>query len=222
MAWYEDLPAVYALADQIAEHLKGFEARQVVNPVDGYPRVYLVHPSDDLHILVIEPTARRERAAGRLILLGCLPPTRAAYDLRGFWTPSITIGRGRDPRALAGDISRRLLPTYRHVLRSAVAHIDAKGAQRLTQQVMAERLAQLLPSGHHEATGWNDELQRITWDTSAVVSGHLEIRPSQSAEIAVTTRSGAFLLDLAALITRHNEYDAGPVALDELLHDPTA
>ena len=107
---------ITALTAAAAAHLDGFTIAQRGEGMTE-TSVILAHPDGRaLDIYRVYGT--------RATIRGICPPTR--MEIRSW--PEITVAIARGPRALAAEITRRLLPAYTSIYQQITRHNSAAGA----------------------------------------------------------------------------------------------
>jgi hypothetical protein len=186
-----------ALARGIAEHLDGF--RLVTDDELGHA-AWLEHPDGRRLFL-----RRQGGQDGRVEIRGAFPDSDYPFE-PGERPRPLTVAAGRSPVAVAGEITRRLLPGYAQVLASVQARIARQAADHTSRIRVARRLAAILPG----ATVRDDGRHVVTvhWSVPArsIGSGEIELRragalarlEADSLPIATIERLAEALADLAA------------------------
>jgi hypothetical protein len=118
-----------ALAGRLAPHLPGF----IAGGRDDWPCHALLTHED-----------------GRTIALGKVWGTRDRIEVRGEHPdkrkgPTITVSALRDPKAIARDIERRLLPAYAESLAASRAIANRDAGELAMRQSFAAELREILP-----------------------------------------------------------------------------
>lgn len=128
------------LAEQAAPWLPGF----VVAPPDpedsnGWDcRVFLRHPDGRAVQVGVSDKP------GMVACWGVLPPGETYWKGRQD-NPSIKVGISRGGQALAGEITRRLLPGYREVCAKTLVFQAEEAADRLRMRELVHRIAYAFP-----------------------------------------------------------------------------
>lgn len=149
-AWLHDF------AEAVGRSLHGWQVR--TNEV-GW--VFLVG-HDGARIQVQQARSSQPRVQ----LQGIYPQSRYYY-LPGESAPSITVAATRHPRDVATDLTRRLLPTYLHVLGKVRLELAADAKDDERRDAVAQRLAGLIPGAFVRVAGRNpgvaDHETEVRW-----------------------------------------------------------
>ncbi len=151
------------LASAAARHLPGFT---VTTRDDGMSEASIILAHPDGRALDIYPITGTARAAVR----GIYPPTR--MDIRSW--PEITVAIARGPRALAAEITRRLLPGYTSTYHQLTRHNEADHADQQAREAAAQLLAGQLP-GAAISRADPDGITTVRWAGTSSQGGAIRL-----------------------------------------------
>lgn len=151
MALSDEREKAERIARSVAAHLKDW----TVEAEEGHWGVYLVHPCG-ARIFV---TTARHAARGRVVFSGCAPKHKNGQSDGWGWTwdpkrkttvsnrLEVTCAATRDPKAIASEVERRLIPRFLDAWRAAAAKVDTEDTALEDMITTAKRIATVLDVG---------------------------------------------------------------------------
>ncbi|MGW0061396.1 hypothetical protein ACWDTT_15900 [Streptosporangium sandarakinum] len=185
------------LAEEIAKHLDGYKV-EIKTFDNGGQAINLV--KDGIFDLLLNQAYNEPN---RVRIHGLLPdnPHRDHLGVEG---GTITVSMTRSGKAIAGDITRRLLPDYESAVETALLKIAEADKHRQALATLIDDLAARIPGSRKGGEG---DRQRVDLPYRERGTGYwygdIDITSGGTAHIKITTDNIAFLRDLADLIAKH-------------------
>lgn len=194
----QTMPDLVAFTDKVVAHLPGW----VMDTPDGSnDRGVALSPQVVLRdalggTLLISASSKFTIGADRVTIHASPPAHGYSYRVISYTPVSITCAVNRGPDAVAGDITRRVLPGYATMVQAVADRVAEEDALVRAEGVLAEVITGAIPGGQGHASSYHDYSYRVT--ERPVVNGL--IRHCEAAVVRSCTHSpGAPSREVAAI-----------------------